>query len=32
MRLIQIAVASVNPTVGAVRSHVGWMLPQARDL
>ncbi len=32
MRLIQIAVASVDPTVGAVRSNVDRMLVQAREM
>ena len=32
MRLIQIAVASVNPTVGAVRSNVDRMLSLAREM
>ncbi|HSN86462.1 MAG TPA: hypothetical protein VL025_06870 [Thermoanaerobaculia bacterium] len=32
MRLIQIAVASVDPTVGAVRSNVDRMLAQAREM
>lgn len=32
MRLIQIAVANVDPTVGAVRSNVDRMLSQAREM
>jgi NAD+ synthase (glutamine-hydrolysing) len=32
MRLVQIAVASVDPTVGAVRSNVDRMLAMARDM
>jgi len=32
MRLIRIAVASVDPTVGAVRSNIDRMLAMAREM